>query len=119
MDETTLIDKWTESTYTHPYLHTWLIVYLKKRNNNIFQDLEGLPRSMKTITEEQDRIEWANVLEGRMTKRIRDMQTMYMCNRGLTYTDDHWMRDIIKKTNGTNTRAMARAKYDKAPRYRG
>ena len=31
-----------------------------------------------------------------MTQRIRDMQTMYMCNRGLTYTEDNWMRDFIK-----------------------
>ena len=51
---------------------------------------------MKTITEEQDRIGWANFAEGRMTKKIRDMQTMYMCNRGSAYTEDHWMIDLIK-----------------------
>ena len=25
------------------------------------------------------------------------MQTMYMCNRGSTYTENHWMRDFVKK----------------------
>ena len=25
------------------------------------------------------------------------MHTMYMCNRGLTHTEDHWVRDCIKK----------------------
>ena len=85
-----------DSTVTHIDLQTWLIVYLRKRNNKIFQDLEGLPRSMKIITEEQDRIGWAHFAEGRMMKRIRDMQTMYMCNRGLTHTEDHWMRDLIE-----------------------
>ena len=51
---------------------------------------------MRFITEEQDRIGWANVAEGRTTQMIRDMQTMYMCNRETTYTGDHWMRDFIK-----------------------
>ena len=70
IDQITLIKEWMESTYTHPDLQTWLIVYLKKRNNKRFQDLEELPRSMKIIAEEQDRIGWANVADGRMTKRI-------------------------------------------------
>ena len=96
MDQITLIEEWMKSTYTHPDLQTWLIVYLKERNNKRFQDLEGLPRSMKTIAEEQDRIGWANFAEGRMTKRIRDMQTMYMYNRGSVYTHYHGMRDHIK-----------------------
>ena len=51
---------------------------------------------MKTITEEHDRIGWANFAEGRMTRRIRDMQTIYMHTRGSTYTEDHWIRDLIK-----------------------
>ena len=89
MDQITLIEEWLENTYIHPDLQTWLIVYLKKRNNKRFQDLEGLPRSMKLFAEEEDRIGWAMFAEGRITKRIRDMQTMYMCNRGQTYTEDH------------------------------
>ena len=32
-----------------------------------------------------------------MTKRIQDMQTMYMSNRGSPYTEDHGMRDLIKQ----------------------
>ena len=86
-----------ESTYTYPELQTWLSVYLKKRNNKRFQDLEGLPWSMKAIAKEQGRIRWINCAEGRMTKRIQDMQTSFVCNRGLTYTEDHWMRDFIRK----------------------
>ena len=41
---------------------------------------------MRSIAIEQDRIGWAHFAEGRMTKRIRDMQTMYMCNSGSAYT---------------------------------
>ena len=85
MDQITLIEEWMESTYTHPDLETWLIAYLRKRNNKRFQDLEGLPRSMKAITKEQDRIGWANFMERRMNKRIQDVQRMYMCNNGSTY----------------------------------
>ena len=70
INQITLIEEWMESTYTHPEFQTWLIVYLKKRNNKRFQDLEGLPRSMNTIVEEHATIGWANFVEGRMTKRI-------------------------------------------------
>ena len=96
MDQITLIKERMKSTYTHPDLKTWLIAYLRKRNNRRFQDLEGLPRNMEVIAEEQDRIGWETFAEGRMIKSIRDMQPMYMCNRGLTYTEYHWMRDFIK-----------------------
>ena len=85
-----------ESTYTHPDLQTWLIVYPKKINNRRFQDLEELPRSMKIIAEEQDRIGWEFFAEERMTKMIRDMQTLYMCNRGSTHTEDPWKREFIE-----------------------
>ena len=34
-------------------------------------------------------------MEGRATKKIRDMQTIYMCNRGTTYLEDHLTRDFI------------------------
>ena len=84
-----LIEEWMESTYTHPDLQTWLIAYLRSRNKTRFQDLEGLPNTMRSIAIEQDRIGWAHFAEGRMTKRIREMQTMYMCNRGLTYKVNH------------------------------
>ena len=85
MDQITLIKEWIESTYTHPNLQTWLIVYPKKRNNKRFQDLEELPRSMKIIAEEQDRIGWANYAQGSMTKRIRYIKkTMHMCNRAFS-----------------------------------
>ena len=33
---------------------------------------------MRWITEEQDAIGWTNLTEGRVTKRIRGMQTMYL-----------------------------------------
>ena len=52
---------------------------------------------MRAITEDQDRIGWANFVEDRIIKRIRDMQTMYMCNRGSTCTEDHWSRELIRK----------------------
>ena len=74
---------------------------------------------MRSIAEEQDRIGWIHFTEERMTKIIRDMQTMYMCNRGSTYTENHWMRDFVKKTIGANTRAMAWAKSDEALPHRG
>ena len=98
MDQISLIEEWMESTYTHPNLQTWLILYLKKRNKTRFQNLEGLPNSMRSIAEEQNRIGWAHFGEGRMTKRIRDMQTMDMCNRGSTYTEHHWMRDFVRNS---------------------
>ena len=51
---------------------------------------------MTSIAEKQDRIGWANFTNWKITRRIRDMQTMYMCNRGTTYAEDHWTRDFIK-----------------------
>ena len=55
---------------------------------------------MRYIVEEQDAIGWTNFTEGRMTKRIRYMQTMYMSNLDATYTVDHWMRDFVRKLMG-------------------
>ena len=55
---------------------------------------------MRSIAEKQDAIGWTNFTEGRVTQRIRDMQTAYMCNRCVTYTVDHWMKDFIRKLLG-------------------
>lgn len=44
-----------------------------------------LPKAMRCIAEEQDAIGWTNFAEGRVTKRMRDMQTMYMCHQEVTY----------------------------------
>ena len=70
MDKITLIEEWPGGTCIHPYLQTWLIAYIRKRNKKRFKGLEGLPRSMNAITEEQVRTGWATFAEGRMTKRI-------------------------------------------------
>ena len=35
-----------------------------------------------------------------MTRRTRDMQTVYMGNLDATYTVDHWMRDFVRKLMG-------------------
>ena len=51
---------------------------------------------MRSIVEDQDRIGWTHFADGRRAKRTREMQTLYMCNRGSTYTENHWMRDFIK-----------------------
>ena len=100
-------------------MQTWLITYLKERIKKGSQDLEGLPRNMKPIAEEQDTIGWANFAERGMTRGIRGMQTLYMCNRGLAYTEDHWMRDLIKKNNGTNTLAIAKTNSYEVPPHQG
>ena len=55
---------------------------------------------MRSITEEQDRIDWAFLLQGRATKRIRYIQTMYRCIRGTAYTKDQRMRGFIHNLMG-------------------
>ena len=55
-----MIEDWMEGTYTHPDLQKWLIIYLRKQNKRRFHDLEGLPESMRSIAEDQDRIGWAS-----------------------------------------------------------
>ena len=44
---------------------------------------------MRYIAEEQNTIGWTTFAEGRVTKQIRDMRTMYMGNLGATYTVEH------------------------------
>ena len=94
-----VLEEWMDTTYTHPELREWLPTYLRGKGKS-FQGLPGLTRKMRSIAEEQDAIGWTNFVEGRVTKRIRDMQTMYMCNRNVTYTVDHWMKDFIRKLMG-------------------
>ena len=55
---------------------------------------------MRFIAEEQNAIGWTSFAEGRATKRIRDMQMMYMGNLDATYTVDHWTRDSVRKLIG-------------------
>ena len=55
---------------------------------------------MRSTAEEQDAIGWTNFAEVRVTRQIRDMQTMYMCNHYVTYMVDHWMRDFVRKLMG-------------------
>ena len=62
--------------------------------------MPNLPRNLWKIAAEQDAIGWTHFTEGRATKRIKSMQTYYMCNRNVTYTADHWMKDLIRKLMG-------------------
>ena len=55
---------------------------------------------MRLIAEEQDAMGRTKFAEGRLTKRIRNMQTMYMGNLDVIYTVDHWMRDFVRKLMG-------------------
>ena len=55
---------------------------------------------MVCIAKEQDAIGWTNFAEGRVTRRIRDIQTMYMGNLDATYAVDHWMREFVRKLMG-------------------
>ena len=86
------------------YIHTSgaaeMAANVLKGKGKSFQGLPGLTKKMRSIAEEQDAIGWTNFVEGRVTKRIRDMQTMYTCNRNVTYTVDHWMKDFIRKLMG-------------------
>ena len=82
------------STYTHPLLEKWLPTYLRGQGKS-FQHLPNLPKAMRFIAEEQDAIGRTNFAEGRVARRIRDMQTMYMGNLDATYTVDNWMRDFV------------------------
>ena len=55
---------------------------------------------MRFIAEEQDAIGLTNSAEGRGTRRIKDMQMLYMGNLDATYTVGHWMRDFVRKLIG-------------------
>ena len=88
-----------DATYTHPTLRKWLPTYLRGKGKS-FQGLPNLPRNLRKIAAEQDAIGWTHFTEGRVTKRIKSLQTFYMCNRNMTYTADHWMRDFIWKLMG-------------------
>ena len=83
-----VLEEWMDTTYTHPALQEWLPTYLREKGKS-FQGLPGLTRKMRSIAEEQVAIGWTNFVEERVTKRIRDMHTMYMCNHNVTYTVDH------------------------------
>ena len=91
--------EWIDTTYTHPLLRDWLPVYLRRKCKG-FLSMAGLPQKTRSIAEKQDAIGWTNFTEGRVTQRIRDMQTAYMCNRGVTCTVNHWMKDFIRKLLG-------------------
>ena len=95
-EQVDLIEQWMESTYMDQDLKVWLLIYLRGRGRTRFQDLPGLPDKLKGIAKEQDDIGWGRFTEGRVSKRIRNMQTAYMINGDSTYTEDHWMRDLIK-----------------------
>ena len=90
------LEEWMGSTYTHPVLEKWLPTYLRGQGKS-FQHLPNLPKVMRFIAGEQDAIGWTSFVEGRVTRRIRDMQTVYMGNLGATYTVDHWMRNVVRK----------------------
>ena len=87
------------STYTHPLLEKWLPTYLRGQGKS-FQYLSNLPKATRFIAEEQDAIGWTNFMEGRVTRQIRDMQTMYMGNLDAAYTVDHWTRYFVRKLMG-------------------
>ena len=71
------------STYTHPLLEKLLPTYLR-RQGKIFQLLPNLPKAMRGTAEEQDAIGWTSFAEGRVTRRVRDMQTVYKGNLDAT-----------------------------------
>ena len=87
------------STYTHLLLEKWLPTYLRGHGKS-FQLLPNLPKAIRCIAEEQDATGWTSFAEGRVTRQIKDMQTVYMGNLDATYTVNHWMRDFVRKLMG-------------------
>jgi hypothetical protein len=55
VDQIALIEEWTKNTYTNPIYKTGYSHTLGNETKKRFQDLEGLPESMRSITEEHDR----------------------------------------------------------------
>ena len=94
-----VLKEWMSSSYTHLLLEKWLTTYLKGQGKS-FQLFPNLPKAMRCIAEEQDAIGWTSFAEGRVTRQIRDMQTVYMGNLDATYTVDHWMKDFMRKLMG-------------------
>ena len=50
------IERWMESTYTHPLLQEWIPKYLRAKGKKDFADLPGLPSGLRRLADEQVKI---------------------------------------------------------------
>lgn len=104
-DRTRLFSKMTEklsawlnkSGKTDPELAYWIPKYTLARGTITFQDMGNMSPSVKRLAEEQDAIGWRNFMEGRLSSRFCEIQSVYLTDVECHLNGRDWMKSFISR----------------------
>ena len=88
---------WVEANNTHGYLQEVISMYIRHRGRVKFANLSVSNRH-HCLAAKQDKTCWVKFMEGRFTKRIKDLQTHKML-RSKYGTKDTWKKGLLEKSS--------------------
>ena len=104
-DRTRLLSEMTEklsvwlykSDKTDPELAYWIPKYIMGRGTIKFQDLGPMSPSVQRLAEEQDLIGWRNFMEGRVSSRFVEIQSLHLTDVECHLNGRDWMKGFLSR----------------------
>lgn len=82
---------------TEPQLAYWIPKYVGGRGTIRFQDLGSMSPSVLLLAKEQDEIGWRNFMEGRISKRFCDIQSVFLADSSGYLNGRDWVKGFISR----------------------
>ena len=92
-----MIEEWMECHYTDPLISEMVVWYLRGRGRRKLLQYPGLPPSLKSLAQTQDRIGWRNFTEGKLAVQFRHIQRHFLFQEDTQLTADSWMKGLVGK----------------------
>ena len=82
---------------TEPQLAYWIPKYIEGRGTIRFQDLGSMSPNVLLLAKEQDEIGWRNFMEGRISKRFYDIQSVFLADSSGYLNGRDWVKGFISR----------------------
>ena len=82
---------------TEPQLAYWIPKCIEGRGTIRFQDLGGMSPDILSLAKDQDEIGWRNFMEGRVSTRFYDIQTVFLADSSGHLNGRDWVKGFISR----------------------
>lgn len=97
-EELKTVQSWLTERHTNPILGAALSEYLSGRGRRTLTDIIGTTRDtlLRKLAYMQDSIGWDHMMEGKVTKLLREYQHIHLLTSESMLTADDWMAQFLK-----------------------
>ena len=93
-----LLEKWLQQDdKTEPELAYWLPKFLLMRGQKRFARLGPMSPTLMQIADSQDKIGWVELLHGKVSVKIAEMQLAYCASSSCRMNGTDWMKGLVSR----------------------